>query len=236
MMTRLAYYVTNLKADVLFSRDHQLKAYDRFPDTSLYWSFLDLVGSSNFRLAHGAKEGYVRADSFYTLVDAAIAPYGKIRHIKELGDGVLLASEEIRPLFEACMLIGQTARELSEVAGAESFPFGVRMAIGYGPAKRLSGREPEDFVGSPIDITARLVGAAEPNELLIQDVAVEPSLQVLDEYESFAKLDGPQQLSESASKHMVKAVFYYRVNVTPGDLNTYENHFGPWASHTDGRV
>lgn len=226
-MTRLAYHVTRVKAEVLAQREQLVRAYDHYPDTTLYWAFLDLVNSSNYRLVRGAPEGYVRGESFYTLVNNATAPYKEIRRLKELGDGALLAADSIRPLFEACLLIGETARELGAVT-EEKFPFAVRMAISYGPCKRLSGRDIDDYLGSPIDIAARLVGAADPNQLLIEKGAFDPNLPVLEEYNSFVSFGDSLQLSAKQSKSMATQVIYRPILVDSAAAVESEKGFTAW--------
>lgn len=227
-MTPLSYFATKIQAEVLHRRDELLAAYDRLPDTSMYWSFVDLVSSSNYRLTHGAKEGYVRGESFFTLVGEAVSPPDAIHRVKELGDGVLLASREFRPLFEACVLIGQVSHQLAQVAGDQRYPFAVRTAIGYGPAKRLPSRPMDDYLGSPIDTLARLSTIATPNDLVVTRTSLDPNRQLLDEYRDFASLSGPHQLSETQSKGMVEPIYYYRVAINRELAGGFESGFSDW--------
>jgi class 3 adenylate cyclase len=235
-MTRIGYYVTRIQADVMHRRDDLLAAYEMSPDTSRYWAVLDLVSSSNYRLTRGAKEGYVRGEEFYALVYAAIAPYGEIQPLKELGDGVLLASSEIRPLFEACVLVGQVAVELADVSGSDAFPFAVRAAIGYGPCKRLRDRVSADYLGSPIDAVARLTGVATKNDLVISEDAFKPNRQTLEDYDDFAKFTELKQLSSEQSKNMVTPVQYRQVIIDRPALNRHEGGFAPWKKLTGSAV
>jgi class 3 adenylate cyclase len=232
-MTRAAYYVTRIQAEVIHRREDLLAAYELSPDTSRYWAFIDLARSSNFRLVKGAKEGYVRGEQFYTLVYAALAPYGEIERLKELGDGVLIAAIELRPLFEASALITQTASELGHIAGSETYPFAVRTSIGYGPCKALHDRLAADYLGSPIDIVARLNGAAEPNEILIGEEAYRSNRQVLEDYEDFVEISNMLQLSANASKNMVENINYRRATVDHTALAAHEGDFAPWKKLTD---
>lgn len=231
-MTRISYYVTRIQADVIHRRDDLLSAYELSPDQSRYWAFVDLVGSSNYRLARGAKEGYVRAEEFYTLVYSTIAPYGDIQPLKELGDGILLASTEIRPMFESAVLSVQAASELTDTAG-DSFPFGVRIAIGYGPCKQLRNRLAADYIGSPIDIVARLSGAAQPNQILINDQAFGPNRQIFDDYSGFANFSEIKQLSPEQSKNMLHPVRYRSVGIDRNAVNSFEGQFSPWRELTE---
>ena len=60
-------------------------AYRDYPDANLYWCMVDLAQSSNYRLSYGPERGYIRGESFFTLIKAAIRPYAEIRMIKEIG-------------------------------------------------------------------------------------------------------------------------------------------------------
>jgi class 3 adenylate cyclase len=227
-MTRISYYVARMQADVIRRRDELLKAFELSRDTTDYWAFMDLVGSSNYRLTRGAKEGYVRGEEFYSLVYSAIDPYGEVEAFKELGDGVLLRCSNMRPLFEASILIVQTAKELAHVAGSETFPFAVRISIGYGPCKRLRERSAADYIGSPIDEAARLNGAAEPDGIVVSEGAFEPNKQVMDEFADFVDFSKVKQLSPEQSKHMIKPVRFRQVTIHREAFNTYEGGFAPW--------
>lgn len=232
-MTRAAYYITRIQAAVIHRRDDILAAYNLSPDDTRFWAFIDLAKSANYRLTKGAKEGYVRGEEFYTLVYSAIAPYAAIQPLKELGDGVLLSSSEVRPMFEACALIAQAAEELAEVAGSESFPFAVRIAIGYGPCKQLRDRLTSDFLGTPIDVVARLNGAASPGEILVTEDAYGPNRQVFDEYEGFVSFGRIEQLSAAESKSMVQPVSFRRASIDRAKMNAHEGNFVPWHELTE---
>lgn len=228
-MTRVAFYATHVQAEVLRRRDELAAAYERSPDATMYWAFVDLVGSSNFRLQQGLKEGFVRGEGFNELVTATIAPYGGLRRVKELGDGVLLVCSDLRPLWESCVLMGQVSHQIALVAGNERYPFAVRMAVGYGPAKRLADRPVDDFLGSPIDALSRLCGMAEPNELLLTEDAFQPNRHLLREYDAFAQHLGPQQAPEEASKGLLEPLLYRRVIVDRAALAVHETGFAEWA-------
>jgi len=226
-MTRLSYFVARVQADVIRRRDELLTAFDLSPETTSYWAFLDLVGSSNYRLSRGAKEGYVRGEEFYSLVYAAIDPYKEIKAFKELGDGALLESPNIRPLFEASTLIVQTAEALAHVAGSKDFPFAVRISIGFGPCKRLRERKTPDYIGSPIDEAARLNSAAAPNGIVLSEEAFRPNRQVMDEFE-FVTFGTVKQLSPEQSKNLAKPVLYREASIDPDAFNVCETGFAAW--------
>ncbi|HET9197881.1 MAG TPA: hypothetical protein VFN92_06470 [Solirubrobacterales bacterium] len=232
-MTPNSYYLLRIQADVISRRDELLQAFELSPDESNYWAFVDLVGSSNYRLTRGAQEGYVRGEEFYGLVYSAIGPYREIEAFKELGDGVLLSCKNLRPLFESCLLVVQTADNLAEVAGTKAFPFAVRVSISYGACKRLRMRELPDYIGSPIDEAARLNGAAKPNEILISHGAHQLNSQVLSDFADFATFGAVEQLSPQQSKNMVTPVRYRRALIDGDAFRRHEGGFAPWRSFAE---
>ena len=149
-------YASKIQAEVLSARDVLAKAYRDYPDSDAYWCMVDLAQSSNYRLNQGPEKGYIRGESFFSLINASIRPYAEIRVIKEIGDAVLIRSLGFRPVLEAAMLMLQAAKQLAFVAGDETYPFAIRLAIDFGAAKKIS-RPHEDYLGEPIDRLARIM-------------------------------------------------------------------------------
>lgn len=119
-------YATKIQAEVLRTREESESAYDRLPDQPLFFGFVDLAGSSNYRIINGPKKGYVRGETFFALIRTVIQSCVEVRLVKEIGDEVFLSSNTIRTLLESLLLIEQTAVQLAGVAGEERFPFDVR--------------------------------------------------------------------------------------------------------------
>ena len=117
---------------------------------------VDLVNSSNYRLLNGPKQGYVRGETFFTLIKNVISANNQVRLIKEIGDAVLLASDSLRPLIESIILINQISNNLKSTQPKELYPFEIRCGFSYGIAKKLI-RPNEDFLGSSIDQLARII-------------------------------------------------------------------------------
>jgi hypothetical protein len=226
-------YAAQIQAEVTRRREALEQAYEKYPDSWLFWCFLDLVDSSNFRIVKGAKEGYLRGETFLGLVSSVIGPCADVTLVKEMGDGVLLASPDFRPLFESALLIDQTSSQLAAVAGDERFPFAIRTALGYGLAKRLN-RPQEDFLGSSIDQLARLMSVRDDDSnLLIQEEAFKVSAEILREYEDCVDVDDPRPLPLQAGKGMLRDIYYRPVRVDRKNLMDFRVHFVPWREATE---
>lgn len=209
-------------------------AYDRYPDTTQFWVFVDLVSSSNYRIARGPKAGYVLGETFFALIDAVASPSPSIRTIKEIGDAVLLASDELRPLLEAVVLMRQTAWQLESIGGPDGEPFDIRMAVGFGTAKRLT-RPHEDFLSTSIDKLARLMGVREQADFLIAEEAYQVGSSICAEYDSFLKLGSVQQLGGAATKGMLEEVWYRSAHIDRAKVVEFREHFVPWRDQQADR-
>lgn len=221
-------YITRIAAEVLRVRDDSAAAYERYPDATFFWAFIDLSGSSNYRMAHGPREGYVRSEAFFTLVRTVVAPYSEVRLLKEIGDEALLTAPSFRPLLESVLLADATARNLGLVIGTAEYPFGVRACIGFGAAKRLV-RPQDDFVGSPIDQLARLMSVrSDRSSVLLHEDAFRPSEDILREYSDFLSVGSSTMLSPELSKGMVRPVFYRELKIDARALGQFTGKFAPW--------
>lgn len=222
------FLATRMQAEVMKHREEIESAFDRYPDSMFYWCFVDLVDSSNYRIAHGAKDGYVRAETFFALVSAVVAPCGELRVVKEIGDAVLLTSPEFQPVLESVLLMDQTAKQLADVAGTKGFPFEIRAGVDFGPAKRLARRH-EDFVGTPIDRLSRLMGApSKTSNIFVQEDAYQLAAEILAGYAPFLTVSEPKQLSAESTKQMLQDVFYRELVVDRVQLAESRDHFAPW--------
>ncbi len=204
--------------------------FGKLPEETLFWSFMDLANLSNYRIANGAKRGYVRAETFFTLVRDTISPPGDITLIKELGDGVLLATPNARHLVESALLIDQVAHQIASSAQARETPFTVRIAIGFGPCKRLK-RQRRDFVGTPIDQLSRVISIkSEKSRLLIEETAYHKSSDVIADYEAFLRVGDPRMVPTGQSKGMFGPLYYRELVVERAKLISFKEHFAPWRA------
>ena len=141
-----------------------------------------------------------------------------------------MTSSSFRPMFESMILIGETARQLSHVVGSDNFPFALRSAIGFGPAKRLM-RSQEDFIGTPIDQLARIMNIrSQSSNLLIHEEAYRISKDIITEYDLFANVSDPIMLPDKLTKSMSLPLYYREVLIDGTELLKFRGHFEPWKS------
>lgn len=224
----VGFYATKIQALVMEEREDIESAYDRHSESTLFWSFVDLAESSNYRLANGPKMGYVRSETFFSLIKVAIGASADVRLVKEIGDEVFLCSASFRRLFESLLLIDQTTQQLSAIAGTQQFPFEVRACIGFGPAKRLM-RPTDDFVGTCIDQLSRLMKvSAKRSRILLHEDAYTPSADVLREYDSVVQIGESKMVSSDESKNILKPIYYRECVINRAALVEFREHFVPW--------
>ena len=226
----VAFYATRIQAQVMSQHRHIEDAYERFSDAVMFWCMIDLVDSSNFRLVYGPKEGYVRAETFFSLIRAVINPSSEIRLLKEIGDAVLLAAPTFRPLFESVVLIDKVAKQLDFIANTEYYPFAVRCGIAFGPSKRLMGRN-EDFVSSSLDQLARIMGIrSSKSNFFVHEDAFKQFEPMAREYGAFLRFSGPSMLPVEKARNMLKEIYYREMDIDQKALGAFKECFVPWRN------
>lgn len=232
---RVDFYTTTIQANITKERDLHEAAYTRYPDNTMWWCMVDLVSSSNFRLFHGPKEGYVRGETFFSLIRNVISPCTEIRCIKEIGDAVLLTSADPRAILECLILIDQVAYQISAIASTEKFPFAIRGAINFGVAKRLM-RDKEDFLGSPIDTLSRIMSIKKEGcNLFIGEDAYIPSKEIVEEYRSFLNISNVKMMDNITSKNLMNPIYYRELTITRDSLLKYTDFFESWKKVAEQR-
>lgn len=227
-MEDVSLYATKVQAIVLKHREDVEKAYDTYADEPLFLAFVDLAGSSNYRIANGPKKGYVRGETFFSMVHAAITPISAVKLIKEIGDEVLLAASSLRPVLESVILIDQAAYQLAPIVGNDRYPFRIRAGIGVGTCKMLR-RPHEDYLGTAIDQLARIMTIrSEATNLLIHDEVYKREEAILQEYSSFLTVGQPKPVPFEQSKGMLEAIFYRELLVDREALTGFREYFQPW--------
>lgn len=221
-------YSAKLQAKVISSSEKAKEAYEKNPELNAYWQFIDLVDSSNTRIQCGPREGYLRNEMFIALVEEAIAPCGDIFLIKEIGDEVFLSSPSVSHLLESSILILHAARALEEVVphGAD-YPFAVRTAIGFGPAKRIA-RPYNDYIGESIDSLSRLMNIKNGTGFAIHEMAYDINKSYIDEYSPIINISGIKMLPETCSKGLSTKQYYREISINYDKLREYKNNFEPW--------
>jgi adenylate cyclase len=119
------------------------------------FAFVDLCGFTHFTNTHGDERAVDVLTRFRAAVRATGSSYG-VRVAKWLGDGAMFVSTTREPLVESILDLAGRADEV-----------GVRLPLRAG----LAGGavilfEGDDYIGSPVNLAARLCDAARPRELL----------------------------------------------------------------------
>lgn len=227
-----ALYASKIQSKVLAERDALAKAYRDYPDASLYFCMVDLAQSSNYRITKGPELGYIRGESFFTLIDSATRPYAEVRVFKEIGDAVLMCCRDFRPLLEAGLLMSQAAKQLAFVAGDSAYPFSIRMGIDFGVAKRLNRRH-EDYLGECIDRLARIMTVrSERTNFVIGEKAFDTNRKLLEEYRPLCEISGPMQLQLSGGKQLQEQVIYRELVAKMEPTPEFSDFFVAWRKTT----
>ena len=119
--------------------------------------FADLVGYGALTEQRGDEAAMHVAREFRRVIRALSHEHGAW-HVKSMGDGAMIC---VPDATRAVALAGRTLDEVS--AHPELLP--VRIGAHTGPAVLHDG----DWYGSAVNVAARLVGAARPNEALVSD-------------------------------------------------------------------
>lgn len=230
----LDLYASKVQAEVLARRDGSKMDYRGHPDSNLYFCMVDLVQSSNYRISAGPESGFIRGESFFTLVAAASRPYTDIVVFKEIGDAVLMSCPQIRPLLEAGILMDRAARQLAFVAGNDEFPFSIRLGIDFGVAKRLR-RRGDDYLGECIDRLARIMTVrSETSNFVLSEQAFDPNRGIIEEYRALYEITEPFQLAVTPGKRLKGQVIYRFLVPTAGSPADYNEYFIPWHNEYQG--
>ena len=227
-------YAARIVAEILNERKSLEMAYRAFPDSNLYFMMIDLVQSTNYRLKNGPEMGYIRGESFFSLVKSAMRPYAGVRIFKELGDAILVCAPDLRPLLEAAILIDQATRQLSFANDDPAIPFAVRMGADFGVAKKLTRRD-EDYLGEVIDRVARLMTIrSATSSFVLGEQSYNINKGVLKEYAELCSISGPLSLNLAAAKAVVEPIIYREVRFVETGERPFADFFEEWrrSSHS----
>ena len=230
----VGFYTAQVQAQVQASQGQSVAAYERLPDKPLSLAFVDLASSSNYRLKYGPKAGYVRSEMFFSLIRSVIEPCGSVSLVKEIGDEVLLCSDDFRRLLECVILIVETSFQLARISEEKAFPFGVRAAIGYGVVKKLR-RAHEDYLGSAIDQLARAMSVrSEATPMILHEDAFVHWKDIFREYDAFLRISDVKSVPQASQKGMLKHVMYREMLLDRDVLLAFKEGFVPWRETTGG--
>jgi len=227
------FYATKVQALVLSQRKDTESAYDRNSEVHAFWAFVDLKNSTNYRIARGPKKGYVRGETFFSIVRNVIGSAEEVRLIKEMGDAVLLSCRDSTPLFESVLLMDHVAHQMVASDDPE-FPFGLRVGVASGPCKKLI-RDKEDFLGRPLDELARLMAVRSINtNILIQDEVFRAAKDFLGEYSEVVTIGAPAMIAADVAKGAAEPIFYREVTVNRTALGNFRKGFTAWKNRSVG--
>jgi class 3 adenylate cyclase len=133
----------------------RLRRFARHPAPTFV--FADLVGYGALTEQRGDEAAMRVAREFRRVMRALSHEHGAW-HVKSMGDGAMIC------VPDATRAVALAGRTLTEV-GARPDLLPVRIGAHTGPAVLHDG----DWYGSAVNVAARLVGAARPNEALVSD-------------------------------------------------------------------
>ena len=119
------------------------------------FAFVDLCGFTHFTSTHGDERAVDVLTRFRAAVRAIGSSHG-VRVAKWLGDGAMFVSTTREPLVEAIL-------DLAERADEAGVRLSLRAGLAGGPVILFEG---DDYIGGPVNLSARLCDAARPRELL----------------------------------------------------------------------
>lgn len=136
------------------------------------FAFVDLSGFTSYTDTHGDEQASALLTVFRSAVRGVASRRG-VRVAKWQGDGAMFVSVEHGPLVSAVL-------EIEERLDTATSPLRLRGGITYGHVILFEG---DDYVGSAVNLAARLCDVAAPHEILITSDLLEfvPSWAVAEE-------------------------------------------------------
>lgn len=117
------------------------------------FAFIDLSGFTHYTDTEGDGAAVQVLTDFRTRVREIAARHG-VRIAKWLGDGAMLVAVDPEPLTEAIV-------DMEDAF--EDAPLGLRAGLSSGPVILFEG---DDYIGTAVNLAARLCEEAEPGEVL----------------------------------------------------------------------
>jgi class 3 adenylate cyclase len=162
------------------------------------------------------------------VVKTILAPAEGVRLIKEIGDAVLLSCRDFTPLLESVLLMEQVAYQMASAPDDPEFPFGIRVGISNGPAKKLL-RESEDFLGRPIDELARIMAVrSSRSNILIHESVYRVAKDLLSEYGSFLSVGDAEMVPSDIAKGAREPIWYRELLIDRVAMGHHRDGFSSW--------
>ena len=117
--------------------------------------FVDLSGFTQYTHDHG-DEAAVTVLTFFRAATREVCARHGVRIVKWLGDGAMLVGVEAEDIAEAMI-------ELRRLFVDHDMPLALRAGVATGPVILFEG---DDYIGSNVNLAARLADLAEPGQLL----------------------------------------------------------------------
>lgn len=226
---KVSFFAHKIIANVQGLEKQSASDYDSYAETTAFWSFIDLAGSSNYRINRGPRKGFIRGELFFDAIKATVAPVVDVEILKEMGDAVFMYCRDFTPLFETLLLIDHVFSILAANPDDLQYPLSIRAAIGHGIAKRLArDRTGSDFLGTSIDELSRLMGVrSSKTNFIIHESAYKVISNLLPDYQ-FVRVGEPTMLSGELSKGLANPIFYREMYIQQNELATFEQRFSYW--------
>ena len=119
------------------------------------FGFIDLSGFTSYTQSEG-DEVAVRALTFFRAITREVCARHGVRIAKWLGDGAMLVGVEAEEIAE-------TMTELRRLFSEHEQPLPLKAGVATGPVILFEG---EDYMGSIVNLAARLADLAQPGQLL----------------------------------------------------------------------
>ncbi len=120
------------------------------------FAFVDLSGFTSFTDTHGDEQAGLVLTEFRAAVREVSSRRG-VRVAKWQGDGAMFVSVDPGPLVEAVL-------EIEEKVDSGSSPMRLRGGVTFGHVILFEG---DDYIGSAVNLAARLCDVAAPHEILM---------------------------------------------------------------------
>jgi class 3 adenylate cyclase/tetratricopeptide (TPR) repeat protein len=133
---------------------------DRLTQT-LCLMFADIVGSTSFFQKHGDIKGRLFLQRHHDTLSPLVVEHGG-RVVKTIGDAVMAAFETPQTAFDCALAIQKKLWEIHQHEG-EAAILQTKISLHYGSALV----EANDIYGDLVNMSARLIAMAEPDQILI---------------------------------------------------------------------
>lgn len=199
---------------------------------------IDLKSSAAFRQSSGNARAYVRAELFVAAIIDLCAAYGDERRgpvvFKTLGDATLLRCNDIRPIIEIAVVLYKLQKQWDISMPSDSgSPFDYRFAVTDGSCAEVHTPHGVDYLGSPLDLLARISSYRSRHENSI--MIVENSVRKLNENEletsfPFVKFSNDARLSQEYVKSGERALWVSDVQIDAALASRYYDYFSELRS------